>query len=138
MENTKGHHFNFCLIDAQLGFLLTLIPRLLGYCILVETSPTDMFLKYHMPCFPFLERHLSSLLPRPSIGYILRADPLTILARKAELTAKEIQTYYDRFDEIIVLSGFQDRYIDVKTQTIASSRKQVLETLLAFQEKGLR
>jgi hypothetical protein len=87
--------------DIWLGWLIALPMRLRGQYVLVETSPYDLFIKYHMPEFPYIETILGPLIPRPSVGFLLRADPAKIVARKAELTIEEIEDYYTRFDRVL-------------------------------------
>lgn len=101
--------------DIWIGWLLMLPARLRGAVVLVETAPYDIFVKYHMPEFPALERRLGPLLPRPSVGLLMEADPQSILRRRAELTLEEIRDYYRRFACILQRCRAQDRYVRVRT-----------------------
>jgi adenylate kinase len=120
--------------DIWLGWLLVLPVRMWGRVILVETSPYDLFVKYHMPEFPILERVLGSILPRPSVGFLMEADPAKIFKRRAELTRDEIADYYRRFEQILNRSHGQARYKRVRTDAsiehaITTATVEVLATM---------
>ena len=104
----------FSIIDIWIGYFYTLYYRIAGYSIIVDTSPYDIFLKYHMPHFKLLERVLSSLVPKPSIGFVLKASPHNIRERKPELNTDEIEKYYQRLSDIISREC-PDRYHDIDT-----------------------
>lgn len=91
-------------VDVWLGWFLTSFLRLRGYIIIVETSPYDIFTKYHMPEFPLLEKIMVPLMPKPSLGLLLTASASSIVERKAELTIEEIEGYYSRINKIISMS----------------------------------
>lgn len=103
------------LIDIRLSYVAAWWCRWRGIVVLVETSPYDIFIKYHMPEFPRVEKALAPLLPRPSICFVLRANPQDIATRKAELTVEEITDFYDRVDRVIRRAGTQDRAVSVPT-----------------------
>jgi hypothetical protein len=105
------------LVDVWLGWWIVLPVRLRGRFVLVETSPYDLFIKYHMPEFPGIESILGPLLPRPTIGFLLQADPHKIVERKAELTVEEIQDYYTRFDRVLERCRAHDSYQILRTDT---------------------
>lgn len=101
--------------DMYIGTLMTLRPRLKGQVVLIETSPLDIFIKYHMPEFPKTEALLAPTLQKPTAGFLLRASPESIVARKAELSVDEIADYYDRMDRALRRSGMSDRYIEINS-----------------------
>lgn len=103
------------LIDIRISYLAAWWCRWRGIVVLVETSPYDVFIKYHMPEFPWVERTFAPLLPRPNLCMVLRANPQGIVARKAELTVREIAEFYDRVDRVIHRAGTQDRATSVPT-----------------------
>ena len=103
------------IVDIGLCYAATLVYRWRGYLLIIETSPYDLFVKYHMPRFGWLERLVCPLIPRPRLGLMMRADPETIHKRKTELTAAEIENYYRRMDEIIRVGGVSDQFRDVPT-----------------------
>jgi len=103
------------LIDIRLSYVAAWWCRWRGMVVLVETSPYDVFVKYHMPEFPWVERLFAPLLPRPSLCLVLRASAQGIMARKAELTAEEILEFYDRVDRVIQRACVQDRVVSVPT-----------------------
>jgi hypothetical protein len=105
------------LVDIWLGWWIALPTRLRGRFVLVETSPYDLFIKYHMPEFANIERIFGPLLPRPTIGFLLQADPQKIVERKAELTVEEIQDYYTRFDRVLQRCHAQSCYQILRTDT---------------------
>ena len=103
------------LIDIRLSYVAAWWCSWRGIVVLVETSPYDVFIKYHMPEFPWVERAFAPLLPRPSICFVLRANPPGIATRKAELTVEEITDFYDRVDRVIQRAGVQNRAVSVPT-----------------------
>jgi hypothetical protein len=78
------------LVDIRISYLAAWWCRWRGIVVLVETSPYDVFIKYHMPEFRWVERVFAPFLPRPNLCLVLRADPHSIVSRKAELTVAEI------------------------------------------------
>ena len=103
------------LIDIRVSYVAAWWCRWRGIVVLVETSPYDVFIKYHMPEFEWIERVLAPLLPRPNLCLVLRANPHGIVARKAELTVGEITEFYDRVERVIQRAGTQDRATSVST-----------------------
>jgi len=60
------------LLDAVIiGRLVVGTYRRLGYAVIVETSPYDIFVKRHRPESPILEAVFTPLIPRPSIGFLI-------------------------------------------------------------------
>lgn len=88
-------------IDVWIGWFLALVYRMRGEVVLVETSPFDLFVKYHMPKFVKLEKWLVPLLPQPTKLFLFKANPSVILERKKELEQDEIANYYQRMEEIL-------------------------------------
>ncbi|NGX42183.1 MAG: hypothetical protein K940chlam7_00460 [Chlamydiae bacterium] len=88
-------------LDFWLGWILATSYRFLGYTILIETSPYDLFIKYHMPYFPGLESTLTRLIPRPNSGFLFKASPNVIRERKKELNQDEIRNYYCRIENLL-------------------------------------
>ena len=103
------------LVDIRISYLAAWWCRRRGIVALVETSPYDVFIKYHMPEFPWIERTFAPLLPRPNICFVLRASPHDIVARKPELTVGEVEDFYDRVDSVIRRAGTWDRAVSVPT-----------------------
>ena len=66
----------------------------------METSPYDIFVKRHRPVSRLLEAVFTPLIPRPSIGFLMEAEPVSIVNRKPELTLSEIVDYYNRLRTI--------------------------------------
>ena len=117
-------------VDVWLGWVLVTSYRIRGFTILVETSPYDLFAKYHMPHFPFLEKILAPLMPKPTQGFLLAATPQSIVIRKRELTEEEIKKYYDQMDR--VLKTAKCNYKSIWTEkglfpTLKAIRYRVLE-----------
>lgn len=120
------------IVDIFIGFCIVNLYRLLGYAVIVETSPYDVFIKYHMPEFKWVERLLGPLLPKPSIGFVLRADPEQIVRRKAELTIEEISDYYRRCDRVLQRCKATHCYVAVATDTGPEfTARQVIQLALA-------
>ncbi len=101
--------------DIWIGYLICLWYRRNGRIALVETSPYDIFVKYHMPEISWAERLLGPLVPKPSVGFLLVADPAKIFIRKGELSEEELADYYDRFDRILQRSRAERSYVHVRT-----------------------
>jgi len=106
----------FSFIDMWISWPIVMVLRLCGYAVIVETSPYDLFTKYHMPSFPLLDKIISKLMPRPSIGFLLQATPADVVKRKAELNEEEIHSYYRKFDDIVSnISSSNYNYIDTSS-----------------------
>lgn len=103
------------LIDIRLSYVAAWWYRWRGTVVLVETSPYDVFVKYHMPEFPWVERVFAPLLPRPTLCIVLRASPQAIAARKPELTVEEIIDFYNRVDRLIERARAQDCTVSLPT-----------------------
>lgn len=122
------------LLDIRISYLAAWWCSWRGIVVLVETSPYDVFVKYHMPEFPWVERMIAPLLPRPHLCLVLRANPHNIVARKAELTVGEITDFYDRMERVITRAGVQDRTISLPTdvppdQTFARAAAEVINQI---------
>ena len=68
------------IFDVFVNSLAVLFLRLKGKLVVVETSPYDIFIKYHMPNFKIIETCFAPLIPKPSLGLILTAEPQKIYA----------------------------------------------------------
>jgi len=109
------------LLDIAISYCLAVPYRLRGYVVLVETSPYDVFIKYHMPEFPVLERILAPLLPKPSACCVLRASPEAVFRRKAELRPDEIVQYYSRLERVLERAGIGAARVDIDTHAGAEA-----------------
>jgi hypothetical protein len=89
---------------------------------LIETSPYDFFVKYHMPHFRILERILATLIPSPDITFVLTASADSIVSRKPELTVSEIQTYYARLGLLLQEVGPSSRAVSIRTEELSGLR----------------
>jgi hypothetical protein len=124
------------LIDIRMSYLAAWWFRWRGVVVFVETSPYDVFIKYHMPEFPSLERLAAPLLPRPTICIVLRATPESIIARKAELTLEEIREFYDRLDRVLKRARVGHRVVSVPTD-VMQDRTCALATAEVIHQIGL-
>jgi len=124
------------LVDIRLSYLAASWCRWRGIVVLVETSPYDVFIKYHMPEFPWIERIFAPFLPCPNLCLVLRADPRSIVARKAELTVGEISDFYDRVDRVIRRAGTQNRTVAVPTD-VSPDRSFTLAAAEIIHQIGL-
>ena len=105
----------FLLIQVWPGYILARWKNLKGVTVIVDTAFFDMFIKGHRPPFPVLRKVSLPLLPSGDFWFMMKADPLTIVERKPELTKQEIVEYYKFFSEINCRAG-------KKMVTIDSSR----------------
>lgn len=117
--------------DIFICYLPVLFMRLRGDLIVIETSPYDLFIKYHMPRFERIEKFFSPLLPAPSLGLLLVADPDRIVARKPELNAVEIADYYERMTGILQTGDIEDRFVKIKSDDGLDYVKKQLPRALA-------
>jgi len=124
------------LVDIRISYLAASWCRWRGIVVLVETSPYDVFIKYHMPEFPWIERIFAPFLPCPNLCLVLRADPRSIVARKAELTVGEISDFYDRVDRVIRRAGTQNRTVAVPTD-VSPDRSFTLAAAEIIHQIGL-
>ncbi len=99
--------------DIVLGWTLALGYRLRGRVVVVETSPYEVFVKYHMPEFPRTEAVLARLIPKPTCGLLVRVDPERLVARKAELSADEVRDYYARLERVHARGRVAERFTDL-------------------------
>ena len=101
--------------DSLIGAMLAWLYRVRGYAVLVETSPYDVFIKYHTPEFAGIEKRLAPLVPRPDACFVLSATAQNILERKAELGAEEIDEYYRRLEKVFARGHVGNRTIYIRT-----------------------
>lgn len=113
--------------DIVLGYAFSLYFRMRGQVVLVETSPYDIFVKYHMPRFPLTERILAPLIPQPTLGFLLKANPKDIHARKPELTIKELEDYYERMSEVMTRASVFRSYVEIDTGSRLESALRKVE-----------
>jgi hypothetical protein len=107
-----------------------------GIVVLVETSPYDIFIKYHMPEFPWSSAFARHFCLARTFVLSLRADPRSIVARKAELTVGEISDFYDRVDRVIRRAGTQSRTVAVPTD-VSPDRSFTLAAAEVIHQIGL-
>jgi len=62
--------------------------------VLVEESPSEIFIKRHRPFYPKTFYLLALFLPQPDLVVRCVADPKRIANRKPELTFSELEEYY--------------------------------------------
>lgn len=121
------------IVDIWIGAFLMIFIRCRGQVVLVETSPYDIFIKYHMPEFPLIVRFLGPLIPKPTRGFIMKADPQNIYQRRSELTINEITEYYERFSRVLKSCRAEDRYLSLSTNiNPADSVAKATESILHF------
>lgn len=101
-----------------------------GNTVLVETSPYDIFLKYHMPQFKLVEAIFARLLPKPTIGIVLDAEPQKIFDRKPELTVEELESYYTRLDKLLIEANVEKRFYKVNSDKGLQHTLDETESLL--------
>lgn len=101
--------------DICLGSCLAMLYRMRGRVVLIETSPYDVFVKYHMPEFVRSEKVLARLIQKPSMGILLRATPEQIHMRKPELSREQIEAFYSRLEVVMTRAKVIRRFIDVDT-----------------------
>jgi hypothetical protein len=109
-------------VDMWFGWIRVQWLRRRGYVVLIETSPYDFFVKYHMPHFRILERILATLIPSPDITFVLTASADSIVSRKPELTVSEIQTYYARLGLLLQEVGPSSRAVSIRTEELSGLR----------------
>ncbi len=101
--------------DSWIGAMLAWLYRVQGYAVLVETSPYDMFIKYHMPEFAGIEKRFAPIVPRPNACFVLSATAQNIRERKAELGADEIAEYYRRLEKVFERGRVGNQRIYIRT-----------------------
>ncbi len=101
--------------DSLIGAMLAWLYRVRGYAVLVETSPYDVFIKYHTPEFAGIEKRFAPLVPRPDACFVLAATAQNILKRKSELGAEEIDEYYRRLEKVFARGHVGNRTIYIRT-----------------------
>jgi hypothetical protein len=118
------------IFDVFINFIPVQYFRFKYNVVIVETSPYDIFIKYHMPEFRWLERILAPLFPKAKLGLLLRADADAIAERKHELTPDEINSYYDRLDILLARAGCLESFHTVRTDIEIAETKETLSELL--------
>jgi Cdc6-like AAA superfamily ATPase len=118
------------IFDVFLNNLVIKYWQFKGNVVLVETSPYDIFLKYHMPRFKLVEIIFARLLPKPTIGVVLDAEPQKIFDRKPELTVEELESYYSRLEVLLVDAHVADRFHKVNSDKGLEHSLNEVEALL--------
>jgi len=125
--------------DVFLNSLIIKYWRFKGFTVLVETSPYDIFLKYHMPQFKWVEAIFASLLPKPTFGIVLQANSQKIFDRKPELTVAELDDYYHRLEALLFTAKVNDRFhsvnSDISIEYTEQETKELISKLLAESKK---
>jgi Cdc6-like AAA superfamily ATPase len=118
------------IFDVFVNNLVIKYWQLTGNIVLVETSPYDIFLKYHMPQFKLIEKIFARFLPKPTIGIVLDAEPQKIFDRKPELTVDELQSYYERLDLLLVEANVAEVFHKVNSDKGLEHTLDEVEALL--------
>ena len=116
--------------DIFICFCAVLFFRLNGQVIIIETSPYDIFIKYHMPKFKLLESIFVPLIPSPTLGLLLTAEPAKIASRKRELAADEISMYYNRIHDILAKGRVEKRFVPIRTDESLSDMRVKLRDIV--------
>lgn len=117
--------------DIFINFWPVLFFRIRNNVVIIETSPYDIFIKYHMPRFHLLEKIFAPFIPSPTQGLILKADPDKIVQRKHELDVQEIIQYYQRLDDVLTKGRIKDRFAEVRTDTDVTETKEQVYKIVA-------
>lgn len=105
----------FGIIELFPGLGVAYLMSRLGYTVIIETSPLDIFVKRHRPKFPSVENIVVPFILKPTIGFIMKAEAKVIVERKPELTEAEINDYYDRMNDMLDRSRMADVFFCVDT-----------------------
>ncbi len=117
--------------DVFINFIPVTYFRLRYDAVVVETSPYDIFIKYHMPQFNFLEKVFSPLIPKATFGLLLKADADVIANRKKELYPDEINDYYKRLDDVLKRGNTLQSFYEVRTDTTFIETKETVYQIVA-------
>ncbi len=124
-------HLAWTVLDFWISWLYTVPFRVRGTVVLVETAPFDLFVKYGMPEYPWLERLLAPVIPKPALGFLLTADAATIRKRKSELSEDEIVTFYLRLSRTLTRADARRYYVDFSTEFTLPNTAKMAESLLS-------
>lgn len=105
----------FGIMEIFPGLGVAYLMSRFGYTVIIEASPFDLFVKRHRPKFPTVEKLVVPFIPKPTIGFIMKAEAKVIVERKPELTEVEINDYYDRMHDMLVRSRSDDIFYCVDT-----------------------
>lgn len=122
------------IFDVFINFVPVIYFRFKHDVVIVETSPYDIFIKYHMPEFDLLEKVFAPLFPKAAMGLLLKADSEKIAARKHELTPSEIDSYYERLNTLLVRAGCREDFHTVRTDIVFSDTRDTLIELLSSEK----
>ncbi len=118
--------------DVFINCFPVLFFRLQKKVVIVETSPYDIFIKYHMPKFRILEEVFSPLILSPNLGLLLKANEKAIALRKRELTESEIVDYYQRLDELLISAHVKDKFSVIRTDIEMTETKELVYKAIAL------
>jgi hypothetical protein len=117
--------------DVFINFIPVTYFRLRYDAVVVETSPYDIFIKYHMPKFNMLEKVFSPLIPKATFGLLLKADAEVIAERKRELYPEEINDYYKRLDVLLERANTSESFFEIRTDTTFEETKESVYQIVA-------
>jgi ribose 1,5-bisphosphokinase PhnN len=121
--------------DIWIGYSMALLYRVRGHTVLVETSPYDVFVKYHMPEFARTERVLARLVPKPTLGFSIHVEAFRLANRKSELTRSEIDHYYRRMERVLERGGAERHFVTVdNNHSVAEAAAEICRHV--FQASG--
>ncbi len=117
--------------DVFINFIPVTYFRMRYGVVIVETSPYDIFIKYHMPKFEILEKVFAPAFPKASFGLLLKADAEIIAERKKELYPEEIDSYYSRIDDVLTKAKSLDSFHEVRTDIGFDETKECVYQIVA-------
>ncbi len=117
--------------DIFINFIPVTYFRMRYDVVIVETSPYDIFIKYHMPTFNLLEKIFAPAFPKATFGLLLKADAEIIAERKKELYADEIDSYYERIDEVLTKAKSLSSFYEVRTDIGFDETKECVFQIVA-------
>lgn len=126
----KWFTLSITIFDVFLNNLVVKYWQMKGNVVLVETSPYDVFLKYHMPRFQLLEKIFARFFPKPNIGIVMDAEPKKIFDRKPELTVDELASYYRRLDLLLECANVTNLFHKVNSDRGVEHTLGEVEALL--------
>ena len=118
------------ILDVFINFIPVQFFRYKYDVVIVETSPYDIFIKYHMPEFNYLEEVFSPLFPKASFGLLLKAKPQIIANRKNELTPVEIEHYYHRLNVLLQRANCSTSFYTVRTDIDMQETESEIQRIL--------
>lgn len=130
----KMFNLSVSIVDVFACTIVVQLLRLLGRSVIVETSPYEIFIKYHMPKTRMLERCVVPFMAKPTKGLLLVANARSIVKRKDELRQEEIEDYYARMRRTLEFSKCTNRFKEIRTdcsidETNAALNKEIANDL---------